>query len=143
MIKGTPYPIILKNPDTGNLKFKFEILQGDGISRTNQITIIRARSGDWLFYFYSRHWLVYATGTVVVQVQYAPSLHLFFLFPIYSSNYFGKYNCILAFDPSLTWKNRIFILVSRCVSKVVWQMESFLLFYFNSCETSFSYLDQS
>jgi len=67
----------LKNPDTGNLKFKFEILQGGEISRTNQITIIRARSEDWRFYFYSRHWLVYATGTVVLQVQYAPSLHLF------------------------------------------------------------------
>ena len=25
---GTPYPIKLINPDTGNLKFKFEILQG-------------------------------------------------------------------------------------------------------------------
>ena len=120
----------MKNPDTGNLKFKFEILQGGENFQDESNNHNQGKIGGLTFLFLF-------TALIGLCNRYSRSLskykpHLFhFRFSPTSNNS----ESILAFE--------IFILVSRCVFKAVLQTESFLLFYFNLCETFSLYLVQS
>ena len=98
---GTPYPIKLINPDTGNLKFKFEILQGGENFQDESNNHNQGKIGGLTFLFLF-------TALIGLCNRYSrPSTnHTFFI---------SDSESILDF--------KIFILVSRCVFKAVLQTE--------------------